>query len=142
MRRLIRAAMTAGQPLLSVVMPVHNALPHLDAAVRSILGQSCGDFEFVILDDASTDGSAERLRDWARQDRRIRLIESERNLGPVGSSGLVVEQARSPIIARMDADDTCAPDRLQRELDVFQQHPEAGLVGTLYEVIDERGRRL
>ena len=62
-------------PRLSVVMPVHNAMPYLDAAVQSILGQTFADFEFVILDDASTDGSTERLRHWARQDARIRLIE-------------------------------------------------------------------
>ena len=56
-------------PQVSVVMPVHNAMPHLDAAVESILGQSFRHFEFVILDDASTDGSTERLREWARATR-------------------------------------------------------------------------
>ena len=57
-------------PPLSVVMPVRNALPYLDLSVESILAQSFGDFEFVIGDDGSTDGSTERLRDWARRDRR------------------------------------------------------------------------
>jgi glycosyltransferase involved in cell wall biosynthesis len=56
-------------------MPVRNALPYLDAAVESILGQTFSNFEFVILDDASNDGSVERLRDWARRDQRIRLID-------------------------------------------------------------------
>lgn len=134
--------MTAQQPSLSVVMPVHNALPHLDAAIRSILDQSYRDFEFVILDDASTDGSTERIREWAAADQRIRLIQSKRNLGPVGSSNLVVEQARAPLIARMDADDTCSPDRLEREFEILCARPHAGVVGTLYEVIDEHGRRL
>src|SRR5438445_13136781 len=98
--------MSSSSNLISVVMPVYNALPHLDAAVRSILDQDFSDFEFVILDDASTDGSTERLGEWAAADGRIRLLESERNLGPVGSSNLIVEQARAPLIARMDADDT------------------------------------
>jgi len=90
---------------LSVVMPVHNAMPHVDDAVRSILEQTHGDFEFVIFDDGSTDGSTERLREWAERDSRIKLTESNTNLGPVGSSRAVVELASGQIIARMDADD-------------------------------------
>ena len=106
---------------ISVVMPVHNALPHLDAAVRSILDQTHANFEFVIFDDASTDGSAERLREWAARDSRIRLLEGQENLGPVGSSSLVVEQAKAPLIARMDADDVCDPDRLRRQVQVLSE---------------------
>jgi hypothetical protein len=63
-------------------MPVHNALPYLDEAIESILSQTYSDFEFIILDDASTDGSAERLAEWAERDPRIRLISAEYNLGP------------------------------------------------------------
>lgn len=128
--------------LFSVVMPVHNALPHLDAAIRSILDQTCGDFEFVIFDDASTDGSAERLREWAARDSRIRLLEGQENLGPVGSSSFVVEHARAPLIARMDADDICDRDRLRRQIEVFRENRDAGLVASLFGVIDERGRSL
>lgn len=127
---------------ISVVMPVHNALPYLDEAVQSILGQTHSDFEFVIFDDGSTDGSTGRLREWARKDERIRLHESKRNLGPAGSSNAVVELASGSLIARMDADDIAHPDRLRRELDLFRQRPETGLVGTLYEIIDDKGRKL
>ena len=81
---------------LSVVMPVHNALPHLDAAVRSILEQTHRDFEFVILDDASTDGSTERLKEWAAKDERIRLHLGKKNLGPAASSNFVVRERRAP----------------------------------------------
>jgi glycosyltransferase involved in cell wall biosynthesis len=125
---------------LSVVMPVHNAIPHLDAAVQSILNQSFRDFEFVIYDDASTDGSTERLREWTQRDSRIRLFEGTRNLGPVGSSAFVVEHSTTPLIARMDADDLCSPDRLTRQFELLRENPQGGLVGTLFEVIDERGR--
>ncbi len=127
---------------ISVVMPVHNALPHLDAAVRSILDQTHADFEFVIFDDASTDGSAARLRKWAARDSRIRLLEGQENLGPVGSSSLVVEQAKAPLIARMDADDVCDPDRLRRQVQVLSENSDAGVVASLFGVIDERGRAL
>ena len=62
----------AETPKVSVVMPVHNAMPYLDIAVESILDQTVQAFEFVILDDASTDGSTQRLREWAARDPRIR----------------------------------------------------------------------
>jgi glycosyltransferase involved in cell wall biosynthesis len=127
---------------ISIVMPVHNALPYLDEAVESILAQTHRDFEFVIFDDGSTDGSAQRLRQWAEKDKRIRLHESKRNLGPVGSSNAVVELAGGSLIARMDADDISHPERLRRELEVFAERPGTGLVGSLYEIIDDRGRKL
>lgn len=124
---------------LSVVMPVHNALPHLDKAVESIVRQTWSDFEFVIYDDGSTDGSAERLRHWAARDERIRLVEGGQNLGPAASSNFVVQLARGSLVARMDADDISRPDRLQRQIELLKQRPEVGLVGTAYETIDARG---
>jgi glycosyltransferase involved in cell wall biosynthesis len=127
---------------LSVVMPVYNALPHLDGAIRSILDQTHRNYEFVIYDDASTDGSTERLRQWARDDSRIRLFEGKRNLGPVGSSAFIVEHSTGPLVARMDADDLCAPDRLERQLEVLRNYPCAGLVGTLFDVINDRGQKI
>jgi glycosyltransferase involved in cell wall biosynthesis len=123
-------------------MPVHNALPHVDAAVQSILDQTYTAFELVIYDDASTDGSTERLRDWARKDSRIRLFEGERNLGPVGSSAFVVEHSSAPLVARMDADDLSVPDRLARQVELLRKNPRAALVGTLFDVIDGRGQRI
>jgi GT2 family glycosyltransferase len=125
-------------PPLSVVMPVRNALPFLDESIGSIIGQSFGDFEFVILDDASTDGSSQRLQDWAARDERIRLFHSTDPLGPVRSSHQVVEHSLAPLVARMDGDDVAHPDRLGREIQVFDAEPEASLVGTLHDVIDAR----
>jgi glycosyltransferase involved in cell wall biosynthesis len=121
-------------------MPVHNALPYLDAAVESILGQSFPDFEFVILDDASTDGSTDRLREWAAHDPRIRLLEEKRNLGPARSSDRVARAASASIVARMDADDISYPERLADQLDVLDRHPNVGVVGGLYDIIDPDGR--
>src|SRR5215475_7954931 len=100
-------------PLISVVMPVYNALSFLDDSISSILGQTLGDFEFVILDDASTDGSTERLREWAARDRRIQIYESKQRLGLSACSNAVVREARASIVARMDADATAHPDRLR-----------------------------
>src|SRR5687767_13025988 len=91
---------SASSPLVSVVLPVHNALPFLDKSIESVLNQTLEDFELIILNDGSTDGTGAALLDWQRKDSRIRLFHSERKLGLAGSSNYVVEQARSSLIAR------------------------------------------
>ena len=134
--------MSANDPV-SVVMPVRNAMPFLDEAVASILAQTHGHFELVIGDDGSTDGSGERLREWARRDSRIRVIRNGgRRLGPSGSANWVARESFHPLIARMDADDISAPDRLRQEILAFRSDPGAVLVGSLYECIDVNGRRV
>ncbi|QAY75126.1 glycosyltransferase family 2 protein [Sphingosinicella sp. BN140058] len=132
-----------GRPrALSVVMPVRNAGPFLDASIRSILDQTLSDFEFVIRDDGSTDGSTERLRNWAARDPRIRLFIGEHSLGPAASSNWVVSKSSGRLVARMDADDIAHPDRLMRQAEALEAAPSACLVGSLWEGIDEKGRHL
>jgi glycosyltransferase involved in cell wall biosynthesis len=123
-------------------MPVHNGLPFLDHSIRSILDQTLTNFEFVILDDASTDGSSELLQEWSRRDGRISLHQSSEKLGLSGSSNAVVAKARASIVARMDADDVAHPDRLQRQWDVLASNPEVAVVGTLCIGIDANGREV
>lgn len=129
-------------PPLSVVMPVHNALPFLDQSIRSILEQTLTDFEFVILDDASTDGSTELLREWSRRDERINLHRSDQRLGLSGSSNAVVLKARAPIVARMDADDIAHPDRLRRQWDVLANQADVAVIGTLCNGINASGQEV
>jgi glycosyltransferase involved in cell wall biosynthesis len=131
--------MTARQPPVSVVMPVHNAGDYLEASLRSILEQTFRDFELVILDDASTDASTAILQEWSRRDTRIRLFRTEQCLGVVGSSNFVVERSRSPLVARMDADDISHPERLARQLAVMKESDDVVLVGTLNDGIDATG---
>jgi glycosyltransferase involved in cell wall biosynthesis len=121
-------------------MPVHNALPFLDQSIPSILDQTLGDFEFVILDDASTDGSRELLREWALRDKRIYLHESGKRLGLAGSANAVVLRSGAPVVARMDADDISHPDRLRRQWNVLKSHPDVAAIGTLCNGIDAKGR--
>jgi len=123
-------------------MPARNAAPWVEQAVRSILAQSFADFEFVILDDASQDHTRAVLRRLAGEDARIRLVERAERLGPVGSSNFIVEQARAPVVARMDADDVAAPERLRRQMDGLAAAPDAVLVGTLADTIDDKGRQV
>src|SRR5215212_764409 len=92
-------------PSLSVVIPVRNAAPFLDASIGSIAGQTFTDFELIVLDDASTDASPRLLEAWARRDARIRFFRGETHLGIVKSANFVAAQARAPIVARMDAHD-------------------------------------
>ena len=127
--------------LISVVMPVHNAMPHLDAAVQSILSQTHRNLEFVIFDDGSTDGSSERLREWAGKDDRIRLFESPTKLGPAGSSNRVIAHSKAPLIARMDADDVSHPERLARQLELLRQQPDLCLVATACDLIGADGKQ-
>ena len=131
---------TMDVPSISVVMPVYNALPYLDESIGSILNQTFDDFEFVILDDASTDGSTETLRQWAQKDRRIRLYEGQSNLGAPGSSNYVVMASRAPIVARMDADDISHPERLRKQWKIMQSRSEVALLGTFTEGITSDGR--
>lgn len=135
-----RRAAAPGAPPLSVVMPVRDLAPFVGAAIESILAQTHRDFEFVILDDGSTDGTRDIVRRWRDRDPRIRLIEREAGLGPAESSNLVVREARGAILARMDGDDISHPDRLRLQLEALRSHPEAVLVGSLCEGIDGAGR--
>ena len=127
-------------PRVAVVMPVRNAARYLDASIDSVLRQTLSDFEFVALDDASTDGSADILESWAARDPRLRVERSAQPLGLVESSNRVVLASRAALVARMDADDVSHPERLAREVDAFDHRPRAVLVGTLFEGIDGDGR--
>jgi glycosyltransferase involved in cell wall biosynthesis len=128
-------------PLVSVVMPVFNSQSYLDEAVKSILAQSLADFEFIIIDDGSTDQSLKMLRSYERLDSRIRLI-SRPNTGLCGALNEALGLARGKFIARMDADDISLPERFAKQVEFLENHPEAVMVGTAIELIDGRGRRL
>lgn len=132
----------ADLPRVSVVMAVHNVLPYVEESIRSILAQSLADFEFVIGDDGSSDGTSEILRALAEEDERIRLLRRERASGLVGSANWVVGESRAPLVARMDADDLSHPDRLARQVELLDRELDAQLVGFLCDGIEESGRRV
>jgi len=118
-------------------MSVYNGGKYLKLAVESILNQSFKDFEFIIIDDGSTDSSLKILKDFENQDSRIRLISRE-NKGLIYSLNEGVKMAQGEYIARMDADDISTPDRLEKQLKYAQ---EGGLAvcGTWAEGIDIAG---
>lgn len=128
-------------PPLSVILPVHDGMPYLAESVRSILDQSFADFELVIGDDGSRDGSAAVLEGFAAQDSRIRLLRRPQPSGLAASAAWLAAEARAPLIAVAHADDRAHPDRLARQMAVAA-HPGIVLVGTLWDGIDEAGRRI
>jgi glycosyltransferase involved in cell wall biosynthesis len=120
-------------PEITVLMPVHNAEQFLREAIDSILSQSFSDFEFLIIDDGSTDDSVSIIRQ--SQDPRIRLIRNEENLGISLTLNKGIELASSDLIARMDADDISYPDRLQKQYNYMKAHPDCALLSTWARVI-------
>jgi len=129
----------ATTPLVTVLMPVRNGAAHLAAAIESILGQTFGDFELLVLDDGSTDATPEILR--ALTDARVRVVTNPQNLGLVPTLNRGLGLARGSLIARQDHDDISLPTRLQRQVDFLRAHPDCALVGTEAVQTDAAGRK-
>jgi hypothetical protein len=119
-------------------MSVYNAGPYLDEAILSIRRQTFRDFEFLILDDGSKDNSPAIAAAHAAQDARIRVIARE-NRGLIVSLNQLLVEARAPLIARMDADDTCLPDRFERQMAFLAAHPDHGVLGSACQYIGPDG---
>lgn len=128
-----------GQPLTSVVMSVLNGERFLREAIESILSQTFRDFEFIIINDGSTDGSASIVDSYARSDARVRVYQQE-NKGLVESLNRGCGLARGRYIARMDADDVAVRDRLHWQIEFMDRHAEIGVVGGQMELINSAGR--
>ncbi len=125
-------------PAISVAMSVYNCERFLAPAIESILSQSFTDFEFLILNDGSSDGSAEIINSYAAHDQRIRPIHRE-NKGLIVSLNQLLAEARAPLIARMDGDDISKPERFAKQIAFMAAHPDHGVLGTWTEDMDEDG---
>src|SRR5258708_12955942 len=125
-------------PAISVIMPVRNGAEWLAEAVASVRDHHFGDFEFLIVDDGSDDGTAAMLSGFAAADHRIRLLRQAPQ-GIVAALNKAIAEARAPYLARLDADDRARPDRLGKQFTFMQAHPEIGLLGTFAERIDAAG---
>jgi GT2 family glycosyltransferase len=125
-------------PAVSIAMSVYNAGRFLPEAVESMLAQTFRDYEFLILNDGSTDGSGEVVDAYAARDSRIRAIHQE-NRGLVASLNRLIGEARAPLIARMDGDDVSMPQRLAQQVAFLARNPDYGVVGSWATSIDESG---
>jgi glycosyltransferase involved in cell wall biosynthesis len=123
------------EPLVTVLMAVHNGMAYLPTAVESILRQTYDRFEFLVVDDASTDGTPAWLRGLG--DPRIRLVPLPRNVGQTAALNVGLRAATTPWIARMDADDFSAPTRLEEQLRALEADPAVRCLGTFAWVFRE-----
>lgn len=125
-------------PRVTVVMPVFNAVSHLEAAVHSVLSQTFGDLELLIVDDGSTDGSDALARQLAAADSRIRCLRSE-GRGSATARNTGITRSDTEYIATMDADDVCLPHRLAEQVAYLDTHTEVLAVGMQAELLGIRG---
>jgi len=129
--------MRESAPKISVLMPLFNGERFLREAVESILGQTFTDFEFLIIDDGSTDTSVKTVGTY--DDPRIRLISNHENLGVTATLNRGIDLARGEYIARMDCDDISLPDRLAEQVAYLEQHPDCALCSVMVTMSDEQG---
>lgn len=129
-------------PLVSVLMPTYNSGRFIDAAIESILCQTYAAFELIVLDDGSTDNSAERIEHWAATDKRMRAARNDRNRGIVYTRNRLFSEAspEAKYFAIMDSDDISMPNRLAHQVDFLEANPDYGLVGGHNLIIDGDGR--
>ena len=133
--------MSSFAPVISVCTAVYNGERYLAQAVESILAQSFGDFEYILIDDGSTDGSLEILRGFEKRDRRVRLVSRE-NKGLTKSLNEAIRLSRGEFIARMDGDDVARPNRFELQHRFLREHPDIVCCGGAHELIDGKGRLL
>lgn len=126
-------------PRVTVLMPVYNGMRYLREAVDSVFAQTLADFEFLIIDDASTDDTPAYLRSLT--DPRVRVVTNDVNLGQTATLNKGLSLARGAFIARLDQDDVCLPERLERQLAVHDARPDVALSCTWEYTIDSLGRR-
>ena len=126
-------------PRITVAMSVYNNAPYLAAAIESICAQSFTDFEFVIVNDGSSDESGAILDRFAAADSRIRAIHQP-NAGLIASLNRIIDEARGTLIARMDGDDIALPERFARQVAFLDAHRDVGVLGTGCSCIDEQGK--
>lgn len=132
--------MSRDMPRVSVLMSVHNGAGYVEAAIDSVLSQSFSDFEFIIVDDGSSDETPTILKHST--DPRVTVLRNERNLGLTRSLNRGLEVTQGEYVARQDADDRSLPHRLASQVDFLDSHPRIALVGTGFVPIDDRGREL
>jgi glycosyltransferase involved in cell wall biosynthesis len=123
-------------------MAVRNGGDFLEASIASIAAQTFGDWEMIVVDDASTDGTRARLESWCRRDARIKLLAHDRNRGQTPSLNEGLRACRGTWVARQDADDLSAPERLSRQVGYLRRHPGTVLLGTAGVLIDGADRRV
>lgn len=123
-------------PKVSVVMPAYNAEKYIGEAIESILNQTYKDFEFIIVNDCATDSTKAIIEEYAKKDKRIRLINNPENLKVAKTANRGIEAARGEYIAKLDTDDWSYPYRLEKQVAFLDSHPDVVLLSGNMEICD------
>ena len=121
----------------SILLPVYNAASFLSEAIESIINQSFKDFEFIILNDGSNDASKDII--FSFNDARIKYVENETNLGLIKTLNKGIDLCNGKYIFRMDADDICEPQRIEKQILFMEKYPDVGVCGTWAQIINNKG---
>jgi len=127
------------QPLVSVVMCVFNEEDYIEDTIDSILAQTLADFEFIIVNDGSTDRTLDLLETFGKKDKRIKLTSNPKNLGIAKSINIGVKKAKGKYVAIMDAGDLCYRTRLEKQIECLESREDVHLLGTQGRWIDKDG---
>jgi glycosyltransferase involved in cell wall biosynthesis len=119
-------------PLVSVLMPVHNAEKHLEDSINSVLNQTYSNFELIVLDDCSTDRTLRIVESIARLDQRIVVLKNGNNFGIAASRNKLMQAAKGELFFNMDSDDICHKERLYKQVMFLNQNPNIMVLGSYY----------
>lgn len=131
--------MVNNNPKISAFLPVYNGQDHLAECIESILNQSFKDFEFIIIDDASTDHTPTILEDFTKKDKRINVITHEKNQKQTAAANTAINSAKGNYLARIDADDVALPKRFEKQFAFLEENTNYGMVGSWTDTINENG---
>ena len=127
---------------VSVILPCYNAGDYLPLAIESVINQTFRDFEVIAIDDYSTDNTLQTLLLYAEKDSRIHVIKNSENLGLIKTLNKGIDLATGKYIARMDQDDICLPERLEKQIEFLENNNDIDLVSCRWFVIDENGTKI
>ncbi|EPP7436952.1 glycosyltransferase family 2 protein, partial [Campylobacter coli] len=125
------------KPLVTVIMPAFNRENYISFAIESILNQDYLNFEFIIIDDCSTDATYNIIQEYAKRDQRIIVLRNKKNKGIVYSLNRCLERSRGKYIARMDDDDISLPERIEKQVNVMEKDISIVVAGTYFKPMDE-----
>lgn len=129
------------EKLVSIIMPAYNCADYIAESIKSVQNQSYRNWELVVADDNSTDGTVDAVRSMAADDNRIHLLETDINLGPAAARNRAINAAQGDYIAFLDSDDIWYPDKLSRQIS-FMEQMGYDFTYTAYEKINERGEHM
>ena len=132
--------MNEASPLVSVIMPAYNAAKYIQEAINSIIYQSYTHWELIVVNDGSVDDTGLILRDMAKREPRVKIIEHSSNLGLIEARNRGIREAKGQYIANLDSDDLAFPNRLERQLNFLEAHKEYVAIGAECEEIDHEGK--